>query len=68
MLVRALVALKGQMLGQVTEAAVTRYGKLVQQSPAILQHVPLKYLALYLGIADSSLSRIRTSTKNGDLL
>lgn len=36
-----------------------RYLKLLKKSPAIIQHVPLKYIASYLGIKPESLSRIR---------
>ncbi len=42
-----------------TETAENRYIKLLESNPALLQRVPLKYLASYLGIAAQSLSRIR---------
>ena len=42
-----------------TETAENRYIKLLENNPALLQRVPLKYLASYLGIAPQSLSRIR---------
>ena len=42
-----------------TETAELRYGKMLQNSPALLQRIPLKYLASFLGIAPQSLSRIR---------
>jgi CRP/FNR family transcriptional regulator, anaerobic regulatory protein len=42
-----------------TLTAEQRYVKLMKQSPAIIQHVPLKYIASYLGIKPESLSRIR---------
>ncbi len=42
-----------------TETAELRYEKMLQNSPSLLQRIPLKYLASYLGIAPQSLSRIR---------
>jgi hypothetical protein len=42
-----------------TETAELRYKKMLQNSPALLQRIPLKHLASYLGIAPQSLSRIR---------
>ncbi|MCP9765407.1 Crp/Fnr family transcriptional regulator [Lacihabitans soyangensis] len=39
--------------------AENRYEKLIRQKPELIQNVPLKYLASYLGITDTSLSRIR---------
>lgn len=58
-LVRALAALQERMLDQIRETARTRYEKLLTTSPEVLQHAPLKHIASYLGITDSSLSRIR---------
>ena len=51
--------LKERMLSNLQEPAEKRYSDLVQSHPEILQQVPLKYIASYLGIADTSLSRIR---------
>jgi len=42
-----------------TLTAEQRYLKLVKTSPGIIQNVPLKYIASYLGIKPESLSRIR---------
>jgi CRP-like cAMP-binding protein len=42
-----------------TETAELRYEKILKNSPALLQRIPLKHLASYLGIAPQSLSRIR---------
>jgi CRP-like cAMP-binding protein len=58
-LVQALSTLQGRMLDQIRETARTRYEKLLATSPEVFQHAPLKYIASYLGITDSSLSRIR---------
>jgi len=41
------------------ETAEQRYSSLLSTSPEIFQSVPLKYIASYLGITDTSLSRIR---------
>lgn len=42
-----------------TLTAEQRYLKLVKESPNIIKHVPLKFIASYLGIKPESLSRIR---------
>jgi CRP-like cAMP-binding protein len=42
-----------------TETAELRYQKMLKNSAALTQRIPLKYLASYLGIAPQSLSRIR---------
>nr|WP_294900286.1 Crp/Fnr family transcriptional regulator [uncultured Pedobacter sp.] len=43
----------------ITLSASSRYLNLVEQRPQIIQQAPLKQIASYLGIADTSLSRIR---------
>ncbi|HEX7366327.1 MAG TPA: Crp/Fnr family transcriptional regulator [Pelobium sp.] len=43
----------------ITQSASYRYLKLMEQRPQIIQQAPLKQIASYLGIADTSLSRIR---------
>jgi len=43
----------------ITETAEQRYAGLLNTNPAIFQHAPLKNIASYLGITDTSLSRIR---------
>lgn len=42
-----------------TETAENRYAKMIRNNHTLLQRIPLKYLASYLGIAPQSLSRIR---------
>ncbi len=58
-LVNGFSALKTRMLSTITETAEERYAALLRSSPEIFQHAPLKYIASYLGITDTSLSRIR---------
>jgi CRP-like cAMP-binding protein len=47
-----------------TETAENRYRLLLATQPALVQRVPLKHLASYLGIAPQSLSRIRKIIAN----
>lgn len=61
-LVTGFSALKSRMLSMITDTAEQRYEKLLKTRPEIFQHVPLKYIASYLGITDTSLSRIRKET------
>jgi CRP-like cAMP-binding protein len=58
-LVRGYAALKNRMLATITEPAATRYEQLLRSQPELFQHAPLKYVASYLGVTDTSLSRIR---------
>lgn len=43
----------------ITLSAEQRYHKLMEQTPALLQHIPLQYIASYIGVKPESLSRIR---------
>ena len=54
-----LFSLKQRSLDMVTKTATNRYLKLLKEKPQIIQNAPLKQIASYLGITDSSLSRIR---------
>lgn len=47
------------MEGFVSESPAERYETLLKKKPAIVQQVPQYYLANYLGITATSLSRIR---------
>jgi CRP-like cAMP-binding protein len=58
-LVRGYASLKARMLNMITTTAEERYAQLLQSTPDIFLHAPLKHIASYLGITDSSLSRIR---------
>ncbi len=51
--------LRERMLGMIQLTAEQRYVKLIQSQPDIFQNAPLKMIATYLGITDTSLSRIR---------
>ena len=42
------------------KTAAERYNDLLQQSPHIIERVPLGYIAAYLGISQETLSRIRS--------
>jgi CRP-like cAMP-binding protein len=41
-------------------SAEERYNALIKEAPDVIKHVPLKYIASYLGITPVSLSRIRS--------
>ncbi|HEX8313728.1 MAG TPA: Crp/Fnr family transcriptional regulator [Flavisolibacter sp.] len=58
-LVKGFAALKERMLFMINEKAEQRYLLLLQNNPDIFQQAPLKHIATYLGITDTSLSRIR---------
>lgn len=58
-LVKGFAGLKDRMLSMITETAEERYEQLLKNTPQILQNAPLKNIASYLGITDTSLSRIR---------
>lgn len=50
---------KQRSLSMITDSATERYLALQKQHPEIVLNTPLKYIASYLGITDTSLSRIR---------
>lgn len=58
-LVNGFAALKQRTLSLINETAETRYQQLLQHNGEIFQHAQLKQIASYLGITDTSLSRIR---------
>jgi CRP-like cAMP-binding protein len=60
-LVRGFSELKGRMLSTITETAEERYRALLAAHPELFQHTSLKHIASYLGITDTSLSRIRAT-------
>jgi CRP-like cAMP-binding protein len=60
-LVTGFASLKSRMLSTITETAEQRYERLLQSHPEVFQHAPLKHIASFLGITDTSLSRIRKS-------
>jgi CRP-like cAMP-binding protein len=51
--------LNERMLSMIKDTAENRYLKLLSEHSDIFQNVPLKIIASYLGITDTSLSRIR---------
>jgi CRP-like cAMP-binding protein len=51
--------LRARMLGMIQLTAEQRYVNLIQSQPDIFQNAPLKMIATYLGVTDTSLSRIR---------
>lgn len=58
-LVRGFTGLKTRVLSMITETAEQRYDNLLKNNPEIFRHASLKHIASYLGITDTSLSRIR---------
>jgi CRP-like cAMP-binding protein len=59
MLVKGFVALKQRTLSLINETAEERYINLINTNREVFQNAPLKHIASYLGVTDSSLSRIR---------
>ncbi|MEL1242527.1 Crp/Fnr family transcriptional regulator [Flavobacterium flavipallidum] len=54
-----LFTMKKRSINMLTMNATDRYLTLLKERPQILQQAPLKQVASYLGITDTSLSRIR---------
>jgi CRP-like cAMP-binding protein len=59
MLVTNYSILHERMLGMIKDTAEIRYVKMLKRHSEIFQNVQLKIIASYLGITDTSLSRIR---------
>ena len=60
---RAMVKKIKRISPLVSEDATTRYLKFMEQYPNLANRIPLSYLASYLGITQSSLSRIRKNIR-----
>ena len=56
---RQLFISKERKIEMLTKNATERYKALITDKPEIVQHAPIKHIASYLGITDTSLSRIR---------
>jgi CRP-like cAMP-binding protein len=59
MLLNEFAAHKRRALSLITQTAEERYAELINTNKEIFQYAQLKHIASYLGITDSSLSRIR---------
>jgi CRP-like cAMP-binding protein len=55
----SLFEFKQRSVSMITNSATERYTNLMDSKPEVFQHSPLKHIASYLGITDTSLSRIR---------
>jgi CRP-like cAMP-binding protein len=62
----ALFTSKQRSLSMITDSATERYVSLQKEHPEIIREAPLKYIASYLGITDTSLSRIRKELGKGN--
>jgi CRP-like cAMP-binding protein len=58
-LVGSYFALKSRSISMIADQAKDRYLRLLREKPLIAQNVSLKHIATYLGVTDTSLSRIR---------
>lgn len=58
-LVGSYFALKRHSISMIADQAKDRYLRLVKEKPHVVQNVSLKHIATFLGITDTSLSRIR---------
>lgn len=58
-LVKGFASFKLRTLAMINKTAEQRYAMLMQTNPTVFEHAPLKHIASYLGITDTSLSRIR---------
>jgi CRP-like cAMP-binding protein len=58
-LVKEFVAYKQRMLSMINKSAEERYAELIQNNKDLFLHAQLKHIASYLGMTDTSLSRIR---------
>lgn len=63
-LVKGFISFKQKSLSLINETAEQRYENLLKKRPEIFQKAPLKNIATYLGITDTSLSRIRREMQN----
>jgi CRP-like cAMP-binding protein len=63
-LTNSYFSLKKHSISMIADQAKDRYVRLLKEKPHIIQSVSLKHIATYLGITDTSLSRIRKEIAN----
>lgn len=56
---KEMLKIESRIISKQLLSATERYNELITGHPSLLQRVPLKYIASYLGITQVSLSRIR---------
>jgi len=54
------IRLEERFINAQFKTAAERYQNLLQQTPHMIERVPLGYIASYLGISQETLSRIRS--------
>jgi CRP-like cAMP-binding protein len=59
---------KQRSVEMITQRAAERYTRLIREKPQVILQAPLKQIATYLGITDTSLSRIRKELSKGNFL
>lgn len=59
LLVKGFIQFKKRTLSMINKTADVRYSELMRTNPEIFQYASLKHIASYLGVTDTSLSRIR---------
>ncbi|TAG13958.1 MAG: Crp/Fnr family transcriptional regulator [Sphingobacteriia bacterium] len=59
LLVGSYFALKEHSISLIADEAKDRYLRLLKEKPHIIQNISLKHIASFLGVTDTSLSRIR---------
>ena len=64
LLVGSYFTLKNHSISLIADEAKERYLRLLREKPHIIQNVSLKHIATFLGITDTSLSRIRKEISN----
>jgi CRP-like cAMP-binding protein len=64
-LVASYFALQQHHLSRIVDPAKERYRRLLRERPQLVQQVPLRQIASYLGVTDTSLSRIRRELAQG---
>ncbi len=57
-----LFEFKQRSVSMITDSATERYHKLMETKPEVFQYSSLKHIASYLGVTNTSLSRIRKET------
>ncbi|TPN86133.1 Crp/Fnr family transcriptional regulator [Aquimarina algicola] len=58
-LVKEFIASQQRNYGMINRTSKERYQNLLITKPQIVKYAPLKYIASYLGVTDSTLSRLR---------